>query len=74
VTWYVKAKGSDGSAYTILCQTPKQALGIAADQRGMGRRVWIEDNRQGSRRRLLQTGIGQECPEAPMMRPPTEAA
>jgi len=43
VTWFVKAKGSDGSAYTILCQTPKQALGIAADQRGMGRRVWIED-------------------------------
>jgi len=29
--------------YTILCHTPKQALEVAVDQRGMGRRVWIED-------------------------------
>ncbi len=43
VIWYVKAKGSDGSAYAIICHTPKQAREVAADQRSRGRWVWIED-------------------------------
>jgi len=43
VIWYVKAKGPDGSAYTILCHAPKQALEVAADQRSRGRTVWIVD-------------------------------
>ncbi len=43
MTWYVKARDTEGAVYSILCDEPAQVLENLAEQRIMGRDAWIED-------------------------------
>jgi len=43
MTWYVKARKSDGTVASILCDDPRMVASNLIDRRKMGRKAWIED-------------------------------